>query len=205
MALVLALGTLGVGYAMWSDTVTISGDVNTGSVDIEINNASYDEVYKNLDTGALKYHHVVVLPGNPKPPRLDPLIYLLVGYTDATRVDENTLTISYNNIFPIPGQGWQGKGYWLTDLTLHNNGTVPVKLKETMVVTGNIPLDWIITGTDSIVPVPGLPLEGYQLEPCESISCFIGIIFPDQPPDNVGMGLSGTITLTLDGVQWNEY
>jgi len=34
LALVLALGTLGVGYAMWSDTLTIDGIINTGKVDV---------------------------------------------------------------------------------------------------------------------------------------------------------------------------
>ena len=34
LALVLALGTLGVGYAMWFDTVTIEGTVDTGSLDL---------------------------------------------------------------------------------------------------------------------------------------------------------------------------
>jgi predicted ribosomally synthesized peptide with SipW-like signal peptide len=32
LALILALGSLGVGYAMWSDTVVINGSVETGSV-----------------------------------------------------------------------------------------------------------------------------------------------------------------------------
>jgi hypothetical protein len=36
LALVLALGGLGVGYAMWSDTVTVTTNMATGSVGIEI-------------------------------------------------------------------------------------------------------------------------------------------------------------------------
>jgi hypothetical protein len=36
MAVVLALGTLGVGYAMWSDTVTVYTTVMTGNVNVEI-------------------------------------------------------------------------------------------------------------------------------------------------------------------------
>jgi hypothetical protein len=32
LALVLALGALGVGYALWQDTVTITGEVNTGNL-----------------------------------------------------------------------------------------------------------------------------------------------------------------------------
>jgi predicted ribosomally synthesized peptide with SipW-like signal peptide len=36
LALVLALGALGVGYAMWTDTVTVNGTINTGSIDLAI-------------------------------------------------------------------------------------------------------------------------------------------------------------------------
>ena len=46
LALVLALGTLGVGYAMWSDTITITGTVNTGSVDLDIMKCSNTWVWK---------------------------------------------------------------------------------------------------------------------------------------------------------------
>ena len=45
MALVLALGMLGVGYATWTDTVYIDGTVNMGTVGIELSEdtASDDE------------------------------------------------------------------------------------------------------------------------------------------------------------------
>ena len=36
LALILALGSLGVGYAMWSDTVTVDGTVDTGVVKLGI-------------------------------------------------------------------------------------------------------------------------------------------------------------------------
>jgi predicted ribosomally synthesized peptide with SipW-like signal peptide len=35
LVLAIALSALGVGYALWSDTLTINGTVNTGSVGIE--------------------------------------------------------------------------------------------------------------------------------------------------------------------------
>ncbi len=35
LVLAIALSALGVGYALWSDTLTISGTVNTGSVGVE--------------------------------------------------------------------------------------------------------------------------------------------------------------------------
>ena len=49
LALVLALGTLGVGYAMWDKTLYINGTVNTGEVNLEILSASSDDV--GIDPG----------------------------------------------------------------------------------------------------------------------------------------------------------
>jgi predicted ribosomally synthesized peptide with SipW-like signal peptide len=40
LVLAIALSALGVGYALWSDTLTINGTVNTGSVGIEWSPAS---------------------------------------------------------------------------------------------------------------------------------------------------------------------
>ncbi|GAI88098.1 unnamed protein product, partial [marine sediment metagenome] len=48
LTLVLALGTLGVGYAMWSDTLTITGDVNTGEFIVV-----FDSQYDNDDSQQL--------------------------------------------------------------------------------------------------------------------------------------------------------
>jgi len=43
LAIVLAMGSLGVGYAMWSDTVTVSGPVTTGVVDVCVTDISSNE------------------------------------------------------------------------------------------------------------------------------------------------------------------
>ncbi len=42
LVLVIALAFLGVGYAFWSETLTISGTVETGEVDVEF--STYDPV-----------------------------------------------------------------------------------------------------------------------------------------------------------------
>lgn len=51
LALVLALGALGVGYAMWSDTVTISGSVTTNTVNIGFTEFTCQEMYQYLPWG----------------------------------------------------------------------------------------------------------------------------------------------------------
>ena len=46
LALVLALGTMGVGYALWSETIYIQGTVNTGTLDADWSIETYydDEI-----------------------------------------------------------------------------------------------------------------------------------------------------------------
>jgi hypothetical protein len=50
LSLVFALGAVGVGYAMWYDTVYIDGEVNTGCVDLDIDSVSGEWVYKCIKT-----------------------------------------------------------------------------------------------------------------------------------------------------------
>jgi len=46
IAIVLALGALGIGYAAWTDVITITGSVNTGSVNLDITGVSSTFDYK---------------------------------------------------------------------------------------------------------------------------------------------------------------
>ena len=116
LALILALGSLGVGYAMWSDTVTISGPVTTGTL-----NLSFDEVEPsycvewyydesgNLQPGEFMGKNV----GNATATRLFPE---QDSVTDKTGYE--TLQIVVNNAYP---------GYFVaTHFLLHNIGSVPL-------------------------------------------------------------------------------
>lgn len=51
MVLVIALALLGVGYALWSETLTIEGSVQTGEVDVQF--STYDPVECVDDNGTL--------------------------------------------------------------------------------------------------------------------------------------------------------
>jgi hypothetical protein len=50
LAIVLALGALGVGYAMWTDTITIHGTVETGSVCLEFQTDAGEVVCTGIQT-----------------------------------------------------------------------------------------------------------------------------------------------------------
>jgi len=212
MALVVALGGLGIGYARWTDQVTISGNVNTGSLSLQLSQYSGDEVYKDPATGTLVYAHWFVngtggietkqynkiVPGTYQPPFTG---LILVAYASATlNPGFKSITVDYHNLFPIPGVGWYNDGCFFTDFRICNLGTVPVILDVTMTTTGtigNLPAGSII-----LEQCGGGAIDGVQLEGGECIGCaLLKICIPD---DNAYQSLSGTITVTIDGVQWNE-
>jgi len=53
LALVLALGTLGVGYAMWSDEVIIEGTVDTGTLRLGIFHAYVERLEQDKDVATV--------------------------------------------------------------------------------------------------------------------------------------------------------
>lgn len=55
LALVLALGTLGVGYALWSDEVVIEGTVDTGTVRLGIIKAMLEELDQDKPVATVNF------------------------------------------------------------------------------------------------------------------------------------------------------
>ena len=55
LALVLALGTLGIGFAAWTDTVVINQTVETGSLSISLSKILCSEVaeFQGKDVGSI--------------------------------------------------------------------------------------------------------------------------------------------------------
>lgn len=207
LALVLTLGTLGAAYAAWIDTVVISGTVQTGSLDLVVIRTNGDDVFKDLDTGALVYCHWMQDVGGGKqystPP---PANGLLVAHTTSELTADDQVTISYNNLFPFTGGPWGG---FVTSALIHAQGSVPMHFKVTPSITG-IPASWVsyiwfVYNSDESLHSTGSllsDLDGVQLHHCMKVS--IGIIVT-VPQEDEAMNQSGTITLTLEGIQWNEY
>ncbi len=53
LALIIALGALGIGYAAWTDTIHINGSVTTGTLDIDVgNDYSGTLIYKDTALGS---------------------------------------------------------------------------------------------------------------------------------------------------------
>ena len=114
-ALVLALGALGVGYAMWDKTLTVEGTVNTGEVNMEIVSISSDDI--GIDLG--------FLIDGVTPKDKD------VGWTEVQidPMDNQKGIVTVHNAYPcyenyVHFSGW-------------NSGTVPVKLQDIIIDNPN--------------------------------------------------------------------
>jgi len=222
LALVLALGALGVGYAMWSDTVTIEGTVDTGDVDVNVEKVSSTWVYKNLET----HDKVVVHEWGSVAPTPPPNSELIASAVAKIGVEDDTVTVTCTNLFPSVD--------FKVDFLLHYDGSIParfvvgsdappvfepvgpnvaadVALAEYLNrLFWSLPSDpgvgyaygemWECDSTGAIVGnIPAL--EGYQLHEGDYILVVITFHLGEDAPMN------GSVRFTheLEVVQWNEY
>jgi len=138
LAMVLALGSLGIAYAAWTDEITIQGTVETGTVDLDVVDVSGTYIYKYLgDTPWDEFNEdPAILPDalvrwqgwmGDDPYAGMPTIFLPVasawaGCPLATPDEPNGdfVMVKFNNLFPCQD--------FTADFMLHYNGSIPVKL-----------------------------------------------------------------------------
>ena len=109
LAVVLALGSMGVGYALWSDSLYLEGTINTGEVDIcIISVADDDSSHQNLDP---------------------PLYWKDVATTQTTIVDCYHATVTVTNAYPC----YENFVHFTTEV----RGTVPVILEDIIVTSSD--------------------------------------------------------------------
>lgn len=210
LALVLALGALGIGYAGWYDDVTIWADVQTGSLNLEVVRVNGDDVYKNLDTGELVYDHWIYdfrdgAYVDPKLPASDDL--LLIANSDSVLVEDDFVRFYFNNLFPIDTLGWGG---FVASVMLHAQGTVPMHLiVDGPYFGGALPPEWVTFGwalyEDGISIASGTSwreLDGIQLHHCMELSLWMIVTVPQEQES---MNVGGTCDFYFTGMQWNEY
>jgi hypothetical protein len=220
LALVLVLGTMGVGYAMWSQTMTVNGNVNTGNVCLK-----FVPMLRSSDPGP---NYMGYNPPNVYAPSLDwtiqpgmdpSTIHALdknIGETDvALGADPQHVNVTLTNVYPC----------YYAEVYLHeqNCGTIPVKLTGAVLTypDPNNPDQFIsITLTQGdVYNIPGLtqyandPVDsvieirwmafqaGAQLEPGQVIETSWSIHILQAARQNFNYGF----TISFAGVQWNEY
>ena len=208
LALVLALGALGVGYAMWQDTVTIEGTVNTGSVDLDIVELSSTWVYKvpGEDPEIVVNH--ARIPGihataDPNAPANGILVASatadIVSLTDYA---DNIVTMTFDNIFPTNEP-------IMADVMLHYTGSIPAHVNVSETFGGDdlspyLVQYWLLSTDDGANWVP-LETEMLQLHQCNLL--WLTVYLDPALLQAVGkdaQGLSGTFTKTITVYQWNE-
>jgi hypothetical protein len=196
LALVLALGTLGVGYAMWSDQITIEGTVNTGSVEISINATSETYVYKNLTD-----RKIVMSPE----PLNDPELMLVASATtqDVSTAAEKKVRMTFTNIFPTATP-------IVADVLLHYTGSVPahvVVLEDEGDVDPAIApyliQTWLMQ--DEAGRWVETPMENVQLHYCNLVWLQVYLNATKLQLDGRdAQNLTGNFTKTIVVHQWNE-
>jgi hypothetical protein len=225
LALVLALGALGVGYAAWTDTIFIEGTVNTGTLDLVVEEYSGMWMWK-LPNCEPDYYLSYDPLYDPTIEGAEPFDEdgFLVAYAEAAQTMEgevpvdDSITVTFDNIFPLV----EGEMVvpWTADFVCHYVGSIPVKvmLEEIVItpdagtgfgtLTTNISGYIKRSGDEMWAPITNEQLEGIQLHYCDRVAFVIEIWVPqyESEDDNAAnMGLSGEISGKIKVIQWNEY
>jgi hypothetical protein len=202
LILVIALGSLGVAYARWSDTVLISGTVNTGNVDINVIDYSGTWVYKvpgGPDNETWIYNGPVTVPFQP------PAGSFEVAHAVALPAGEDEVFMEFVNLFPCID--------FEADILMSYDGSIPVKVSVADLAVDITKADGTkaVLGQDVDVSIvfetDGEPVPAcYQLHEGDELyaAVIIHVLQTDADPNLDMMGASGTITGTIEVAQWNE-
>jgi predicted ribosomally synthesized peptide with SipW-like signal peptide len=181
LVLVIALALLGVGYALWSETLTITGTVQTGEVDVEFSQYPAEE--------CIDIQGVLTCP---EPPEKAAAANCTVAWsntaTDPNDNGANLLEVTVTGMYP----SYHCKvGF---DVTSTGNVPVHVWLPEP---AGDIPA-WVATNFENCYD------DGVQLHQGESTGkCTVDIHFTNDtaPEENSG---PYTFGWTILATQFNE-
>ncbi len=216
LALVLALGALGIGYASWTDTITIDGTVNTGDVDINVVGYSSTFVYKVPgEEPEIKINHVFNATDATTDPNNPGGNSFLVASAIAEYWGDDTVKITYTDLFPSIN--------FVADVLLKYEGSIPVKVNVADIVinSGAWMLDlYIQPGSSADDDTVGIWISGWKSnaagEKGDWIDYAPGMQLHDGdyilvefhihlPQEDALMNQSGSFTATLEVIQWNEY
>ncbi len=139
VALIVALGGLGVGYAAWTDKVTITGNVETGTLDLEV--VEYSGMWFWKIPGDVPEYYFTTDPSYvPTPIPGEDLPFIVAYAASSQTLDVNNdpvddaVTMTFDNLFPLdggvplygPGDVPIGSQYaWRANFVVHYNGSVP--------------------------------------------------------------------------------
>jgi hypothetical protein len=228
LALVLALGALGVGFAHWSQTITIDQTVTTGEVEVGVFGVATDPAEvegKDICTVTVTNGYISAGVGGPVTPGNNGAIKFRKDLPDGSIASAlypagtydffESTTIAIDSYYPSLTI--------LEDFVITNGGTIPVKLQVNLTVndpdgvydhldlsavrvwkeSGGTWTELYASSGKANVELPKLEvaLEGIQLEGCETILIWLDKHLQQEAPQ----GKSASMTLTVTGMQWNMY
>jgi len=233
LAAIVALVGIGIGYAAWTDELTIKGTITTGTVDIDIVGYSGTYVYKTPNHGMVIVHQFYDRNGGPTigdwyiystdggqtwtRPQLGkhspPDGYELIAYTDVTEIKDktNTVFVEYYNLFPCVTFG--------VDLLLHYTGSIPARVSVVEFTTKNKWLQYLVDNGHAwdeayFVNISGCPNNPPQILWNKEVDIgtqvhecdYVGLaLLIHLPQDDNLQGRTGRATYHVEVVQWNEY
>jgi predicted ribosomally synthesized peptide with SipW-like signal peptide len=183
LILVIALAAVGVGYALWSETLTITGSVQTGEVDVEFSNQGVEE--------CIDINGVLTCPEpDEKANAANCTVEWLGSEGYATELDNGA------NLLQVTVSGMYPSYHCRVGFDVTSTGNVPVHvwLPEP---AGDIPA-WVATNFEDCYP------NGKQLHQGESTGkCTVDIHFSNDiaPEENSG---PYTFGWTILATQFNE-
>jgi len=203
LVLVLCLAAVGIGYAKWTDSLTITGKVTTGYLGVQFVDASGTWVYKDVDMGTMVIQKGWGQADPQGIPEGEDWVLYASGQVTLSK-DGKTADVVWDNLFPtcqpvcadvvwrytgtIPGVVDNTTFTWDGDSQVAN-----LLVSSTMVRCTKTEAGWVI-GTDAVV-------KGTQLEPGDYVyaeACF------QVPEESQYMDLSATGTFTINVSQWAD-
>jgi hypothetical protein len=146
LIVVLALGIIGVGYAAWSQTLTATGTVNSGTFKADFTTAVTDDLGTAYGTGVVDPKIAGTYNGTTWSVATSSTQD--VGWTTAPQISSSivsgpvdTLAVTINNAYP---------GYYSTTyFVIKNNGSVPLNLTVPATGAGSLTVTTTSTGAAS--------------------------------------------------------
>ena len=205
LALVLALGTLGVGYAHWADTVYINQTVETGVVKLGFAKIVTGEKpeYEGKDVGSIS--------GN--------LSGEIVGYVPHPIPGGEPIPV-YSEVVVLVKNAYPCYEVWdIVDVA--NVGTIPVIISKLTVSMKDVDTGEELVWEDWVDLPPGVDMGGdFKNEAGEAVLNFwaINLVGDQIEPGGVNaleihkhlkqeakQGATYKITISITGIQWNKY
>jgi len=198
LAIVLALGTLGVGYAAWTDTVYITGTVNTGNVDWEIVPGSQSQKSDDPDWNCFWDLEVGTRAPDPEGKNVATTTVVIESVAHP-----HLMTVTLDNAYPYY--------YDHIAFVVHGLGSIPLRIWKAEVWNDGTLVktlyanDYVYLNLDG---EPGNDLElywgngwGEQLHYCDKHDMSFELLVLQPAPQNANL----SFTIKLFAIQWDEY